>query len=84
MNQSIKDNWYKKASKVFLGRKIVKIEWLSDKEMNEMGWYNRPICLLLDDGTWIFPMADDEGNNGGALATTNKMEETFPVFSEGD
>ena len=82
--KDLKNNWHEKANKVFLGRKIVKVEWMSDREMNDQYWYNRPICLLLDDGTWIYPMADDEGNNGGALATTSKVEGVFPVFQEGD
>ena len=30
-------------------------------------WGNRPICLQLDDGSWIYPQMDDEGNDGGAL-----------------
>ena len=51
---------------------------MNDKEKEDIGWYSRPICMQLDDGTWIFPMADDEGNDGGALAVGN--DETLPVL----
>jgi len=31
------------------------------------GWYNLPLVIEFTDGTQIIPMADDEGNDGGAL-----------------
>ena len=61
-----------------MGKKIVKVEWMGEDEKEEIGWHSRPLCMQLDDGTWIFPMADDEGNDGGALAVGNS--ETLPVF----
>ena len=51
---------------------------MSNEERLEIDWHSRPVCMQLDDGTWIFPMADDEGNDGGALAVGNS--ETLPVF----
>ena len=61
-----------------MGRKIVKVEWMTEGESENIGWHSRPLCMQLDDGTWIFPMADDEGNDGGALAVGES--ETLPVF----
>ena len=61
-----------------MGRKIVKVEWMSEGESENLDWHSRPLCMQLDDGTWIFPMADDEGNDGGALAVGDA--ETLPVF----
>ena len=61
-----------------MGKKIVKVEWMTEGESENIGWYSRPVCIQLDDGTWIFPMADDEGNDGGALAVGES--ETLPVF----
>ena len=51
---------------------------MTSKETDNMGWSSRPLCMQLDDGTWIFPMRDDEGNDGGALAVGD--DETLPVF----
>ena len=45
-----------------------------------MGWYSRPVAFLLDNGVWIFPSADDEGNNGGALFTTDRNNSVLPVI----
>ena len=82
--KKMKKKWQDRAEKVLLGRKIVKVEWLTDKECKDSGWYNKPICMLLDDGTWIYPSKDDEGNDGGALFTTSKVESCLPVMSIGD
>ena len=78
MSKDTHNYWRKKADELLLNKKIVAIEWMNTDELDEMGWHSRPVCLKLDDGTWIFPMRDDEGNDGGALAVGN--DETLPVF----
>ena len=78
MSKDAHDYWRKKAHKLLLNKKIVAVEWMKESERDEIGWSDRPICLKLDDGTWIFPMRDDEGNDGGALAVGEA--ETLPVF----
>ena len=60
-------DWQKKAEKQLLGRKIVALRWLSSEEAEGMDWWNRPIVLLLDDGKFLIPQSDDEGNDGGTL-----------------
>ena len=44
----------------------------------------QPILLILDDGTALCPMSDDEGNESGAIACMGeKVEvETIPVMRE--
>tara|TARA_Y100000593_G_scaffold93604_1_gene189115 strand:- start:790 stop:1026 length:237 start_codon:yes stop_codon:yes gene_type:complete len=78
MSKDAHNYWRKKATKLLLNKKIVKVEWMNKSEQEEIGWHSRPLCMQLDDGTWIFPMADDEGNDGGALAVGES--ETLPVF----
>jgi len=62
------DYWHKKAEKVLVGRKIVKVSYLTDKERDTLMWNKSPIVMELDDGTLLIPQMDDEGNDGGALA----------------
>ena len=59
--------WTNQAKEVLEGRKIVEVRYLNDDEMEMMGWYKRPICFFLDDGTSCMLSADDEGNDGGVL-----------------
>ena len=80
----MKKRWQDKAEKILLGKHIVKVEWMTDKECEEMMWSSKPVCFQLDDGTWLYPSQDDEGNNGGALFTTSKVESCLPVMSIGD
>ena len=53
---------------------------MSTHEANESMWDNRPICILLNDGTWIIPQRDDEGNDGGALYVANAVKDKAEVL----
>ncbi len=80
--QTIEERWTEEASRVLLNRKIVKVEYLSKKEIDEYGWGKRPITFWLDDGTWIQAQMDDEGNDGGVLyfAKTQEDQGVLPVL----
>jgi hypothetical protein len=73
--------WTEVASKQLLGRKIVKVRYLSLEESEELGWDGtRCVVIQLDDGTLIFPSQDDEGNGPGVLFTNNKDNSVLPVL----
>lgn len=76
----LEKRWVKVAEKQLLGRKIVKVRYMSKEEADDIGFYSRPVVFQLDDGNLIYPSADDEGNDGGALFTNNKEEPTLPVL----
>lgn len=59
--------WNKIAKKVLQGKTIVEARYLNDEEMENMGWYKRPLCFFLNDGTSCILSMDDEGNDGGTL-----------------
>ncbi len=58
-----------KLTEAFVGRKITGVRFMSTKEMADLDWSYRPIIIELEGGGFLFSLADDEGNNGGALAT---------------
>lgn len=72
--------WTDSVKKALVGRKIIKVEYMPHDEAQKAGWEARPICIKLDNGSWIVPMMDDEGNNGGAMSTTNKNIPIIPVI----
>ena len=73
--------WTKIASNVLLNRSIVKVEYMEDKECNNYMWYKKPITFILDNGTRVIAMQDDEGNDGGVLTClTHDKEEILPVL----
>ena len=74
--------------KFLIGSKIIKVDYMSNEEAEEIGWYKRPIQIHLDNGAILSPQADDEGNDGGALFTgvQYKGEHTqlAPTLNVGD
>ena len=74
--------WTDYAADKLVGKIITKVEYLSSKEAKDIYWYKRPLAMQLNDGIWIYPMQDDEGNDGGAIAYGEK--DTFPVLGVED
>lgn len=60
-----------------IGKSIKSIRYMNDREMEMFGWYSRPIIILLNDGTFIIPQRDDEGNDGGAIALVHNKKFTL-------
>jgi len=73
--------WTTKVNDFLINRKIVGVRYLTNEEADDMGWYSRPVALLLDNGVWLYPSADDEGNDGGALFTSDEKMSVIPVLS---
>lgn len=75
-----REYWTDKTKKHLVGKKIVAVEYMSDSEVEEFMWHNAPIAIQLDDGHWIYPSMDDEGNDGGAMFTTYSKLPCIPVI----
>lgn len=58
------------AANHMVGRTIAEVRHMTRDEAAEMGWDARPPIVVFDDGNWIAPSMDDEGNDGGALYTS--------------
>jgi len=73
--------WTEHARKHLLGRSIIHVRYLNDKELDPLGWGKRGLVIELDNGTIIFPSKDDEGNGPGTLFGNTEDENlTFPVL----
>jgi hypothetical protein len=72
-----------KAREVLLGKKIVEVRYLTDKEMKLFDWRERSVVFVLDDGTQCFIASDDEGNGGGSLHCYSSNDEftILPILS---
>jgi hypothetical protein len=66
-DQEVNSHWTKVAKRVLEGKTIVEVRYLNDVEMEYMGFYKRPVCFILNDGTPCILSMDDEGNDGGVL-----------------
>ena len=74
-------DWDKVAKTVLLGKKIVRVGYISKEEANDYMWNSRGIYFVLDDGTKCIVMRDDEGNDAGVLAYVNtEVDSVLPVI----
>lgn len=76
-----KREWVRKATQALCGKRITSVRWLTQAEVEALGWYESAIVLTLDDGTMLFPSQDDEGNGAGALfgQGPDGKEQTWPT-----
>ena len=75
-----KKHWELYVTKALVGRKIVAARYLYSAEMENLGWDKSGIVLLLDDGNYIYPSRDDEGNGAGSLHTSYADLPVIPVI----
>jgi hypothetical protein len=67
------------AKKRMVGRKIADVRYLTQEEADDLGWDARCPVIILDDGNYLYPSSDDEGNEAGAMFTSFKSIETMAV-----
>lgn len=76
----VEEKWTLDAQALLVGKKVVDVRYMTEAEAEESMWYSRPIIIVFDDGTYLIPMADDEGNNGGSLFTSSVTMPVIPVI----
>tara|TARA_B000000460_G_scaffold234948_1_gene195793 strand:- start:2572 stop:3009 length:438 start_codon:yes stop_codon:yes gene_type:complete len=62
------DYWNNYAKRHLLDKVIAHTRYMTEDEANAIDWTTRPLALIMEDGSYIFPSMDDEGNDGGAFA----------------
>ena len=53
---------------------------MSEQDAEEQHWDRRPIQILLNNGVWLTPSSDDEGNDGGSIQTNSEIDPVVPVL----
>ena len=75
-------DWNDVAKTIMLGKKIVRVGYISKDEAADYMWNSRGIYFILDDGTKCIVMRDDEGNDAGVIAYVNEgVDSVLPVLS---
>ena len=77
---TLREKWGKKASDFLVGKKITQVRYLTDQEMEGIGFQSSCLAIIFNDNSYIFPMRDDEGNDAGALSTSSDELEIIPVI----
>ena len=74
------EKWIEAIRKSIVGKKVAGITYMTEAQAEENLWYSRPVVIIFDDGSYIIPLSDDEGNNGGALASSDGELPIIPVM----
>lgn len=78
----IETRWTKIATDALVGRKIVKVEYMSKENCKELDWYESGLVLVLDNKTFVVVQCDDEGNGPGSLVVQSMTSDiTLPTIS---
>jgi len=78
--KSIRNYWTDIAKKHLVGKKIVAVRYLSNDDLEFFMWHSAPLEIQLEDGHWLTPSMDDEGNDGGAVFTTYEKLPCIPTI----
>lgn len=63
----MKNYWTKQAETLLVGKVIKSVRFMTKQEIDVMGWYNGGIIITLNDGTQLYPSADEGGNDSGVI-----------------
>lgn len=72
--------WISEIEAKLVGKKITGIRYMSAREVEHFGWYDKAVIIQLEDGGELMASADDEGNNAGAIFTNYEGLEVIPVM----
>lgn len=79
-NEQTVTRWTDAARKKLQGRQIVDVGYLTEDARKSLMWDAACIVLILDDGSYLLPSRDDEGNGPGALFTGYDDLPTIPTL----
>lgn len=79
-----KAHWGGLASKFLVGKTIKLVRYMTDEELDSMGWDTANLVIFFTDGSHIFASMDDEGNDSGVLFTSDPDIECIPSIRNYD
>ena len=75
------ERWEKDSTAFLKGKTVKRVRYMTSDEVRGMGWNAAAPVIEFTDGSWIFASRDDEGNEAGALFTSDKDLDTIPVIA---
>lgn len=55
------------AAELLVGKTIKTVSYMTDVEQSLNLWSKKALVIEFTDGSFMYPMSDDEGNDAGAL-----------------
>jgi hypothetical protein len=75
---SFEQAWIARANAALAGRRILDVIYANRDDTRALGWSLRPPVIVLSGDLQLWPSADAEGNDAGALMTTDPAAATLP------
>ena len=75
------ERWEKDSTAFLKGKTVKRVRYMTAEEVEDMGWRAAAPVIEFTDGSWILASRDDEGNDAGALFTSDKTLDTIPVIA---
>jgi hypothetical protein len=75
------ERWEKDSTDFLKGKTVKRVRYMTTEEVADMGWQAAAPVIEFTDGSWILASRDDEGNDAGALFTSDKTLDTIPVIA---
>jgi hypothetical protein len=79
-SDQLKAEWGARAAEHLVGRRVVQVRYMTDKECEAMDWDEAALVIVFDDNSFIAAMRDDEGNGAGAYFTSWDDLDAIPVI----
>lgn len=78
---TVSQKWTQYGNHRLMGKTVTHVRYMDKEECDHMGWESRPLVIVFNDGSFVFPSRDDEGNDAGALfGQGSDGDWTFPVI----
>lgn len=81
ISKELEKQWVDEANKQLKGKTILKVRYLTQKEVEDNMWYKRGVVILFTDGSMAYPVADDEGNDSGVIFGQDKRGKQYVLPS---
>lgn len=77
ISKELEKQWVDEANKQLKGKTIARVRYMSQEEVEDNYWYKRGVVIIFTDGSFCYPMADDEGNDSGVISGVDKDSKEF-------
>ncbi|MEI6297104.1 MAG: hypothetical protein WCO84_05715 [bacterium] len=79
-SMEITKRWEDRCSAKLVGKTIKYVRYQYTCEKQDLGWSKKALVIFFEDGSYLFPSSDDEGNNAGSLFTSIEGLEGIPAI----
>jgi len=70
----------KKCTELLVGKTIKSVRYMYTAEKKDIGWFRKSLVIFFTDGSFLYPSADNEGNDAGAYFTSINGLEVIPTI----